>query len=79
VGGAVERLEAARATGMSRLAERLAAADLLRPHLSAEDAAHVLWLLTSLDGLDVLYTGRGLSLDEVVEVLTTTAERSLYR
>jgi AcrR family transcriptional regulator len=79
VGGAVQRLEAARAAGMARLAERLATADLLRPEISAEDAAHVLWLLTSFDGFDVLYSGRGLSLDDVVDVLTTTAERSLYR
>ena len=47
--------------------------------ISEEDAAHVLWLLTSFDSFDLLYTGRGLPLDDVVEVLTTTAERSLYR
>ena len=64
---------------MARLAERLAAAGLLRAEISEEDAAHVLWLLTSFDSFDLLYTGRGLSLDDVVEVLTTTAERSLYR
>ena len=53
--------------------------DLLRPGLTVEEAAHVLWLLTNFDAFDVLYTGRGLSLEAVVEVLTTTAERSLYR
>jgi AcrR family transcriptional regulator len=79
VGGAVQRLDAARAAGMARLAERVAEAGLLRPDINQEDAAHVLWLLTSFDAFDLLYTGRGLSLDEVVEVLTTTAERSLYR
>ena len=79
VGGAVQRLDAARAAGMARLAERLAAAGLLRPDVSEEDAAHVLWLLTSFDSFDLLYTGRNLSVYETVEVLTTTAERSLYR
>ena len=39
----------------------------------------MLWLLTSFDAFDLLYTGRGLSLDEVVEILTETAERSLLR
>lgn len=79
VGGAVQRLEERRANGMTRLAQRLAEHDLLRPGLTVEEAAHVLWLLTSFDAFDVLYTGRGLSLEAVVEVLTTTAERSLYR
>jgi len=79
VGGAVQRLEASRANGMTRLAQRLADSGLLRPGLTVDEAANVLWLLTSFDAFDVLYTGSGLSLDEVVEVLTTTAERSLYR
>jgi AcrR family transcriptional regulator len=79
VGGAVQRLEAGRAEGMTRLARRLAAQDLLRPDVTPEDAAHVLWLLTSFDAFDVLSTGRGLSLDEVAGILTAMAERSLYR
>lgn len=78
VGGAVQRLEAGRAAGMARLAERLAAQDLLRPGVTAEDAANVLWLLSSFDSFDVLFTGRGLSLDAVVEIQTAMAERSLY-
>ena len=49
------------------------------PDITTEDAAHVLWLLTSFDGFDALFTGRGLSLEAVVEVLTAMAERSLYR
>ena len=52
---------------------------LLRPDITAEEAANVLWLLTSFDGFDVLFTGRGLSLEAVVDVLTAMAERSLYR
>ena len=71
--------ESAASSVSSLCSERLARAGLLRPDLSAEDAAGLLWLLTRFDGFDVLYTGRGLPLDEVVDVLTTTAERSLYR
>jgi AcrR family transcriptional regulator len=79
VGGAVQGLDAGRSDGMARLAGRLAAQDLLRPGMTVDDAAHVLWLLTSFDAFDVLFTGRGLSLDEVVDLLTAMAERSLYR
>jgi AcrR family transcriptional regulator len=79
VGGAVQRLESGRAAGMARLAKRLAEQDLLRSDVSEADAAHVLWLLSSFDSFDVLFTGRGLSLDEVVGVQTAMAERSLYR
>ena len=61
VGGAVQRLEAGRAEGMTRSAARLAAQDLLRSDVTPEEAAHVLWLLTSFDAFDVLFTGRGLS------------------
>jgi AcrR family transcriptional regulator len=78
VGGAVQRLEAARAAGMARLSQRLADRQLLRAGTTVQEAAHLLWLLTSFDAFDVLYSGRGLSLDAVIEVLTTTAERSLY-
>ena len=39
----------------------------------------MLWLLSSFDTFDVLYTGRGLSVDEIVELFTMLAERSLYR
>lgn len=79
VGGAVQRLEAARAGGMSRLATRLAAHDLLRSDVTTEDATHVLWLLSSFDAFDVLFTGRGLGVDEVAELLTAVAERTLCR
>jgi AcrR family transcriptional regulator len=79
VGGAVQRLESARAAGMERLAKRLASQDLLRSDASEADAEEVLWLLSSFDSFDVLFTGRGLSLEEVADVLTSVVERSLYR
>ena len=79
VGGAVQRLEFGRAAGMSRAAARLAAHDLLRSDVTPEEAAHVLWLLSSFDAFDVLFTGRGLSVDEVAGLLTAVAERTLCR
>jgi hypothetical protein len=43
-----------------------------------EDAEHELWLLTSFESFDSLYTDRGLSTDRTVELLIDTAERALY-
>jgi hypothetical protein len=79
VGGAIQRLEKGRAGGMTRLAKRLAAQRVLRPDASADEAADLLWVLTSFDSFDLLYTGRGLSVDKVARTLVTTAERSLCR
>ena len=79
VGGAVQRLEAGRAEGMTRLAGRLAAQDLLRPDVTPEEAAHVLWLLTSFDAFDVLSTGRGSRWTRSPASSPRLAERSLYR
>jgi hypothetical protein len=41
--------------------------------------ADLLWLLTSSDAFDLLYTDRGLSVDDTTRVLVATAERSLLR
>jgi AcrR family transcriptional regulator len=77
--GAVRRSEARRAGGMAYLARRLAEQDLLRPDVSVNDAAHILWLITSFDAFDLLYTGRGLPVEEVARVLVATAERAVCR
>ncbi len=78
VGGSRSRIEEERAGGMQRLAGRLAEQGVLREGLSAEEAENVLWLLTGFEGFDALYTGRGLSVERTIEVLTDTAERALY-
>ena len=78
VGGAVRRIDEERAGGMRRLAGRLAEQGVLRDGLSTEDAEHVLWVLTSFESFDSLYTDRGLSIDRVVELLVDTGERALY-
>lgn len=78
VGGSRSRIEEERAGGMRRLAGRLAEQGVLREGLSAEEAENVLWLLTGFEGFDALHTGRGLSVERTIEVLTDTAERALY-
>ena len=78
VGGVVSRMDEERAAGMRRLAGRLAEQGVLRKGLSSKDAENVLWMLSSFESFDSLYTGRGMSTDRAVEVLVDTAERALY-
>jgi AcrR family transcriptional regulator len=77
--GAMQRADAGRAGGMGYLAQRLAEQDLLRPDVTVDDAAHILYLITSFDAFDQLYTGRGLAVDEVARLLVATAERAVCR
>jgi hypothetical protein len=77
VGGAIQRMEEGRAGGMARLAQRLADQEALRADVTAGQAADLLWLLTSFDSFDLLYTGRGLSAEQTATTLITTADRSL--
>ena len=77
VGGSVHRWEEERAAAMTRLAAQLHEQGHLRPGVGAEEANDVLWVITSFESFDLLYTGRGLPLDTVVERLTETAERAL--
>jgi AcrR family transcriptional regulator len=79
VGGAVQRMEQGRAGGMAHLAQRLADQGMLRLDVTADQATDLLWLLTSFDSFDLLYTGRALSVDKVAKTLITTAERNLCR
>jgi AcrR family transcriptional regulator len=79
VGGAVQRMEEGRAGGMAYLARRLAEQGVLRPDVSASEAAELLWVVTSFDSFDLLYAGRGLSVDQVADRLVTAAERALLR
>jgi AcrR family transcriptional regulator len=77
VGGAIQRTDQRRAKGMMRLARRLARNGLLREGLTAKKTADRLWVLTSFDAFDLLYSGRGLSANEVARVLVDMAERSV--
>lgn len=77
VGGAVQRWEDERAAAMARIAGQLHDQGHLRPGVSVEEANDILWVLTSFESFDLLYTGRGLPLDAVVERLAETAQRAL--
>ncbi len=78
-GGPIRRMEQDRARGMALLARELDEQGVLHPDVSVDEAADLLWLLASFDSFDLLYTGRGLSIDETAQMLIATAERSLYR
>jgi len=76
-GQAIDRAERERARGMARLAKRLHEQRHLRPGVTPDRAAHVIWLLASFDAYDLLATGRGLHSEEIVGVLTHTAQHAL--
>ena len=78
VGGAVARIDDERRSAMRRLATRLDEQGVLRDGLSVADAERILWLLTSFDSFDSLYTDSGLSLEATITLLTEMAERLLY-
>ncbi len=77
VGGVVERMDAERAAAMRRLARRFAEEGALRQGVGPEDAEHVLWMLTSFESFDSLYTGRRLSTARSIALLTSVAERAV--
>jgi AcrR family transcriptional regulator len=77
VGGAMQRSEAKRAKGMLWLARRLSRHGHLREGLGAKRAADRLWVLTSFDAFDLLYSGRGLSANEVARALVDVADRTV--
>ncbi len=79
VGGAITRLEKRRWGGMKHLAKRLDEQDLLRPDVTVDQAADVIWLLASFASFDALYTGRRLPAAKVADILIATAERTLCR
>jgi AcrR family transcriptional regulator len=77
VGGTIRRIEERRAEGMAWAARRLREQGYLRPGVSANEAAHILWIQASFDAFDLLYTGRGLPAKKVAELLVAIAARSL--
>ena len=79
VGGSVQRWEDERAAAMARIARQLHEQGHLRPGVTTEEANDLLWVITSFESFDLLYTGRGLPLDVVIERLTGAAERALMR
>jgi AcrR family transcriptional regulator len=76
-GEAIGKVERQRSDGMARLARRLHEQGLLRPGLSPERAAHVIWVCAGFDAFDALATGRGLDPEVVTAILTDAAEHAL--
>jgi AcrR family transcriptional regulator len=72
------QMESERAGAMKRIARQLKEEGVLREGLSAEDAEHILWMLTSFESFDELYTNRGLSTRETIRLLIATVENALY-
>jgi hypothetical protein len=76
-GRALGRSEQERTGGMAMVSRRLAEQGRLRPDVSAERAAHVMWVLTSFEAYDLLATGRRLEPPEIADILVATAEQAL--
>jgi AcrR family transcriptional regulator len=79
VAGAMQRANEGRAGGTEYMAKRLAEQGQLRPDVSEQDAANILYLMTAFDTFDQLYTERGLPVDEVSRIMVGTAERAVCR
>jgi len=77
VRGVFEVVEHGRGEGQRRLARRLHDQGHLRDDVGVDEAADVLWLLTSYDAFDQLYSGRSLPAELVGERLYGLAVRGL--
>ena len=73
----LSRVEQQRLPLLTRLVERLAEAGHLAAGCSQRRAVDVLWLLSSFEAFDQLFTGRQLPAEEVAGILADLATRSL--
>jgi AcrR family transcriptional regulator len=73
------RLEYGRKEGVVHLARRLAEQGRLRPDVSVEEAADLLWIITSFDTFDQLFTGRSLSARDAIRRVVAMAKRAVVR
>ncbi len=62
---------------LARLVERLTAAQRLAPARSTDEALHVLWMLSSFQAFDQLFTSRGLPVEDVARLLGDLAVATL--
>jgi len=76
---AAARLNLGRREGMRRLAERMNAQGVLRADVTVDEAADVLWVITSFETFDQLYAGRNLPAETVGARLIAMAKRTLFR
>lgn len=77
-GGTIRRWERTRALGVARLARRLAEG-ILRPGVGEQDAADLLWVLTSFEAYDLLRARRDAGAADAAATLVAAAERGLFR
>lgn len=75
---AFEVVEHGRIEGQRRMAGRLAQEGHLRPDVTVAEATDILWVITSFETFDQLYTGRGLSIEDTAARLVVMAERALW-
>jgi AcrR family transcriptional regulator len=73
----IARSQRDRGAGMADLAARLAAQGRLRPGVSPERAADVLWLLTGFAAFDELHAGRNLNARACADVLVGIARAAV--
>jgi AcrR family transcriptional regulator len=74
---AARRLNEGRMEGMVDLAERLKQQGYTAPGVSVSEATDILWVITSIETFELLYTGRGLSAIDAGQRLVDMAERGL--
>ena len=77
-GGTIRRWERTRGVGVTRLARRLGEQGVLRPDVDDQEAADLLWVLTSFEAYDLLRARRGLDAAEIADALMAAAERGLF-
>ncbi len=76
-GGVFDVLNRGRAEGLRHLATRLKRDDVLRHDVSIKEATEILWVITSFDVFDQLYSSRGLTAQAVGRRLIAMAERAI--
>ena len=76
---AAARLNFGRAQGMRRVAERMHEQSVLRDDVTVDEAADVLWVITSFETYAQLRRGRDLTPAQVGERLLAMTRRTLYR
>ena len=78
-GGTIRRWERTRGVGVARLARRLGEQGVLRPDVDDQEAADLLWVLTSFEAYDLLRARRGLDAAGIADALVAATERGLLR
>ena len=76
---AAARLNLGRREGMQKLAQRMRDQGVLRPDLTVNEAADILWIITSYETFDQFYRGRSLTPKQVGERLMTITNATLYQ